>query len=213
MLFLSALSVFFIWLILREIFKQDVPDKFDTFSISYICVLAILAFICAWTPYKYWKLERLLAKTAAEVAKVESVDLQCNTLLQSAFYEGYSYGSFTMAGLAFPEERKIILQYPWCKHLMNYLDDPYDADNNELFSVPLFTHEVMHIRGELNEIKTECQAVQRNDKVAQMLGVPSFIAIRDAIRHYDGAYQRHAYFSPECAKGKSLDERLDSAVW
>ncbi len=214
MLLLTLLSVFFLWLIFRELFPgKDRLGKFDGFTLFYIAILTSLAFVCASVPYQYWKLETLLAKTAAEFAEVDEVDVHCNSLFESVFYENYSFGSFTMAGLAFIEQKKIILQYPWCRHLMNYLDDPYDADADEQFSLPLFTHEVMHIRGERSEPKTECQAIQRNYDVAIALGVPDLLAENNALEYYRNTYPTHAYFNRDCAKGKPWDEQLDDSIW
>jgi hypothetical protein len=201
-------------MIFRELFPgSEVPRKLDTFSVVYITVLSILAFVTAKLPYKYWRLEKTLGEVASEVSGKSNVKLHCNSLFESVFYEGYSYGSFTLAGLAKIDEKKILLQYPWCRHLMNYLDDPEDADKEELFSVPLFTHEVMHIRGERNEQKTECQSVQRNHVVAMMLGVPKNLALSHADYHYEKVYPDHAYFDRLCTKGGKLDERNETPIW
>ncbi len=42
----------------------------------------------------------------------------------------------------------------------------------------MFTHQSMHVRGDLNEARTDCQAVQRNYWAAKLLGVPDTIARR-----------------------------------
>lgn len=80
-------------------------------------------------------------------------------------------------------------------------------------SLSLFTHEVMHIRGELNEAKTECQSIQRNHKVAELLGVPTYLAEENARAYYQNIYPRHPYYSSKCAPGKAYDEALPGAVW
>lgn len=91
----------------------------------------------------------------------------------------------------------------------------------ELVSLDLFTHESMHIRGELNEAVTECEAVQRNYRAARLLGVPDRIAKRNALDYFDGEYQRRgtiggmqsAYYSEQCSPGKAMDEHLSDSTW
>jgi hypothetical protein len=58
---------------------------------------------------------------------------------------------------------------PWCGTLMSYLAHPEHATDIEVESLDIFTHESMHIRGEMNEARTECEAVQRNYRVAKLL--------------------------------------------
>ena len=85
----------------------------------------------------------------------------------------------------------------------------------------MFTHESMHVRGELNEAIIECEAVQRNYRAARLLGVPDHIARRNALDYYNVLYQRRgtiggmqgAYHSGQCAPGKALDERLSDSTW
>lgn len=214
MYILILLSLFFIWLVIKEIFpSESKPEPFDSFSVIFILFFTSLAFVAARAPYQYWKLERNLSEVAAKFAEVESVDMHCNGLFESVFYEGYSYGSFTMAGLAFFEERKIILQYPWCRHLINYLESPEEADQKQRFSLQVYVHEIMHIKGERNEVKTECQAIQRGETVAIYLGVPESTAREHAVQYYKEQYPLHPYFSPNCAPGGELDEKLWNPTW
>ena len=85
----------------------------------------------------------------------------------------------------------------------------------------MFTHESMHVRGELNEGRTECEAVQRNYRAAKLLGVPDVIAKRNALDYYNNLYKERgnqgimqaAYYSDECAPGKAMDEHLTDSTW
>ena len=95
------------------------------------------------------------------------------------------------------------------------------ASHEELNSLDLFTHESMHIRGELNEARTECQAVQRNYRAARLLGVPEAAARQNALDIYSINYQERgrvggmqtAYYSDQCAPGKAMDEHLSDSSW
>jgi hypothetical protein len=105
--------------------------------------------------------------------------------------------------------------------LMSYLHHPQRASEAELWSLGIFTHESMHIRGELDEAKTECEAVQRNYRSAKLLGVPDEIAKRNALDYYNIIYQERGriggmqgqYYSAQCAPGKALDEHLPDSTW
>jgi hypothetical protein len=105
--------------------------------------------------------------------------------------------------------------------LMAYLRHPDRASLQELDSLDLITHESMHIRGELNEARTECQAVQRDYRAARLLGVPEATARKNALDIYNILYQQRGriggmqgeYYSNQCAPGKALDEHLDDSTW
>ena len=79
----------------------------------------------------------------------------------------------------------------------------------------------MHIRGEMNEALTECEAVQRNYRAAKLLGVPDAIAKKNALDYYNTSYQERGkiggmaggYYSDQCAPGKAMDEHLSDSTW
>ena len=104
---------------------------------------------------------------------------------------------------------------------MSYLRHPDRASEEELWSLNMFTHESMHVRGELNEAITECEAVQRNYRAAKLLGAPDDIAKRNAVDYYNALYKRRdkiggmqgAYYSDQCAPGKAMDEHLSDSTW
>ncbi len=77
----------------------------------------------------------------------------------------------------------------------------------------LLVHEAMHIRGELNESKTECQAIQRHVRAAKMLGVPEDVALEHANRYYSEEFSKHPYYSSKCVPGSEWDEKLPDSLW
>jgi hypothetical protein len=125
------------------------------------------------------------------------------------------------AGHADPVTGRIGIQHPWCNTLRSYLSHPGRATPEELWSLGIFTHESMHVRGELNEARTECEAVQRNYRAARLLGVPDGIAKANALDYYNIMYKGRGkvggmqgeYYSDECAPGKAMDERLSDSTW
>jgi hypothetical protein len=79
----------------------------------------------------------------------------------------------------------------------------------------------MHVRGELNEARTECEAVQRNYRSAKLLGVPDATAKRNALDYYNDLYKARrdegimqaTYYSDECMPGGAMDEHLSDSTW
>jgi len=221
MLWLLA-SLFFCWLIFRELKARWFPDPAyeraarPSIHKPYVFVLAVLALACAWPPFQIWRFERMLSAKATELADARRANVHCNTVFDTFFDSAY-----LAAGHANPENGEIVFQYPWCQTLMDYLAHPGRASEAEIASLNLFTHESMHVRGELNEAITECQAVQRNYRAARLLGVTDIPARNSALSYYQRTYMdkgriggmQAAYFSNECAPGRALDERLVDSTW
>ncbi|MEI7614389.1 MAG: hypothetical protein WCK63_15930 [Betaproteobacteria bacterium] len=216
------LSLFFCWLIYREFRRcrvaplgYDHPDP-TPLSKPYLAILTVLSLLFAWPPFHYWQFERLLSAKATLLADKRPAKVHCNTIFDTFF------DSNTLAaGHADPNTGQIGIQYPWCERLMDYLAHPSRASREEIASLNLFTHESMHVRGELDEALTECQAVQRNFRAARLLGVPEQTARKTALDYYHGDYLRRstsgamsaAYFSDQCAPGKAMDEHLGDSSW
>lgn len=186
------------------------------FYLPYFLLLCGLAVACAWPPVSTWRFERFLSTRATLLADGRAADVHCNTVLDTMLSSEQ-----LAAGYASVDTGEIRLQKPWCSRLRRYLRDPEQAEGETLWALGLFTHEVMHVRGERNEAITECQAVQRNARTARLLGVPDAVARRNAADYYEKLYLQRGtigglqagYFSAECAPGKALDERLDDSTW
>jgi hypothetical protein len=170
----------------------------------------------AWPPVHTWYFEGFLARKATELADGHRAKVHCNTIFDTMLDP-----EMLAAGHANPRTGKIVIQKPWCGTLMSYLRHPSRASDQELASLDMFTHESMHVRGELNEAITECEAVQRNYRAAKLLGVADGTAKRNALEYYNGVYQQRgeigglqaAYYSKECAPGKAMDEHLEDSTW
>lgn len=197
-------SLFFCLLIYRELNSRMPISK------PYLVVLLILAASCAWPPFHHWHFERFLTAAAQQLSENQSATVHCNTLFDTLFDEEPRVGGHTD-----PKTGYIVIQYPRCSILMDYLSHPYKANKEEIISLNILTHESMHARGEYNEAKTECQAVQRNYHTAILLGVPDSIAKQNALDYYKNYYltRSDGYFSKECAPGKAMDEHLTISTW
>ena len=59
---LTALAFLFIFLFFYDLFKGYKSLRhYDAFDIGYLITLATLAFVCAWTPLKFWRFEKTLS--------------------------------------------------------------------------------------------------------------------------------------------------------
>ncbi|MGO9945570.1 MAG: hypothetical protein ACLPWG_01815 [Steroidobacteraceae bacterium] len=213
-------SLFFFWCAFREVRRSIVPAPgFDVptpVTKPYLALVLTLAALFAWPPVHTWYFEGLLARKATELADGHRAKVDSNTTFDTMLDP-----EMLAAGHANPRTGKIVIQKPWCGTLMSYLRHPNRASDEELASLDMFTHESMHVRGELNEAVTECEAVQRNYRAAKLLGVADGIAKRNALEYYNVVYQQRgeigglqaAYYSKECAPGKAMDEHLEDSTW
>jgi hypothetical protein len=213
-------SLFFWWCAYREIRNSLVarPD-FDSpapVSRPYLAVVVVLAVACAWPTVHRWYFQHFLSIRASVLADNRRATVHCNTLFDTMLDP-----EMLASGHADPRTGKIGIQSPWCDVLGSYLRHPSRADPRELESLDMFTHESMHVRGEMNEAITECEAVQRNYRAAKLLGVADETAKRNALEYYNNGYQQRgkiggmqaAYYSEQCAPGKSMDEHLSDSTW
>ena len=219
MLWLAAAS-FFCWCAFREVLWSFVPRPgFPAprpISKPYLALVTLLALGFAWPPVRQWQFQAMLSARATELAEGHRAHVHCNTVFDTMLDT-----EMLAAGHANPATGDIVFQAPWCGTLRAYLAHPGRASGREIASLGIFTHEAMHVRGELNEAITECEAVQRNYRAARMLGVPDEIAKRNALAYYDTTYRERAriggmqsaYYSDECAPGRALDEHLSDSIW
>jgi hypothetical protein len=215
-----ATSLFFLWCAFREVRASIVPpagfDRTKPVYKPYLALVLMLALVFAWPPVHTWRLEHFLSERATELADDHRAKVHCNTVFDTMLDP-----AMLAAGHADPRTGQIGIQHPWCDRLSSYMGHPGRATEEELSSLDMFTHESMHVRGQLNEAMTECEAVQRNYRAARLLGVPDDIARKNALDYYNILYKRRAiigglagsYYSDQCAPGKALDEHLEDSTW
>lgn len=210
------------WLALREVVRRWIPregyERPDSTPVSkaYLAIMCAFAFAFAFKPIQTWQFERFLSARAKLLAESPMATVHCNTVFDT-FFDSNSLAP----GHATPETGRIVLQYPWCKRLREHLADPNSSNRQGIFSVQLFVHETMHIRGEMNEARTECQAIQRHYRGAKLLGIPEELARHGALSYYNNDYKRRSgidglggqYFTEHCAPGRALDESLPDSSW
>jgi len=215
-MFWIALSLLFACLAVRELRTPWHREHPQRIYVPYLLLVSALAVGFAWPPLSTWRFERFLESRAILLSEGRPVSVHCNTLFDTMLDP-----NALAAGHADPRTGRIVIQKPWCSTLRDYLDDPAAAGSEQIHSLNLFTHEVMHVRGILDEAVTECHAVQYNRRMAGLLGVPAPLAHEHARRYYREGYAMRAqvgglagaYYSPECAPGRSLDLRLSDSTW
>lgn len=210
------LSSLFAYLAIRELRSPWHKEHPQRIYLPYLLLVSGLSVAFAWPAVSTWRFERFLESRALILSEGRPVSVHCNTLFDTMLDP-----NSLAAGHANPQTGEIVIQKPWCSTLRDYLDDPEAADGRAIHSLNLFTHEVMHVRGVLDEAVTECYAVQYNRRMAQLLGVPAHLAHEHARRYYREGYAMRAqigglagaYHSPECAPGRALDLRLPDSTW
>ncbi len=215
------ISGFFCWLIFREIYYSFVaPEGFDRphtkASIPFLLALSVLALGFAYPPVSTWQFERFLTKKARILSESNDAKVHCNSV-GDTFFDPNVFA----AGHAQPETGEIVFAHTWCDSLMSHLRNPEKSTHKGIISVHIFAHEAMHIRGEMNEAKTECQAIQRYVRAAKLLGIAEKTAKQHGMIYYQGEYQTRAsagqmsaqYYSSECAPNKTMDEKLSDSTW
>jgi hypothetical protein len=209
-MFWLLISLFFCWLIYREFTQPKVAMAgFSNFDRGYIVALFLLALLFAWRPFYYWYFEHTLSIAARNLSGSEAANVHCNTAFDAIFDN-----TLRVAGHANIETGDIVFQHPWCGRLIDYLEHPEQASDDEIWSLAILTHESMHVRGEYDEQKTECQAIQRNAYAGKLLGIPDTLADKNASYYYESLYKnRHSYFTPACAPGAAMDEQLSYSTW
>ena len=168
-----------------------------------------LALLCAWPPIKHWQFQKMLTEITHELADFKHANVGCQSAIASIF----DSSSVATIGYAYPETGEVTIKTYWCKRIKSYLKNPDTADQQERYSIMLLVHEAMHIRGELNESKTECQAIQRHVRAAKMLGVSHEVAVKHAKAYFHEEFRNHPYYSPKCKPGSAWDEKLTDSVW
>lgn len=219
MLWLAA-SGFFCALLLREIYHSRVAPKgypaARPLSWPTVLTLAIIAAALAWSPASKWRFERFLTAKARILSGSPLATVHCNSVTDTLFDP-----NVFAAGHANFDTGEIVFNSSWCSRLKKHLRNPEHADLEGIIAVHIFAHEAMHIRGERNEARTECQAIQRHAWAAALLGIPGDLGKQQGLAYYRGPYQQRAgsgamssqYYSSDCAPGKALDERLVPSIW
>jgi len=187
------------------------PRDFPVWSVSLLAVLAVVAAIPGVR--RHSEEQRLSSVASALVG--HAVRVHCQSFGQALADVGAELGYVKWGDDGRPERQTLIKRDP-CAALRHYYGgDEHSPSTQEVVAVHVLTHESMHMRGELDEAIAECEAVQRDEQTAQLLGATPREARLLARLYWGTVYpdMPDDYRTSECAPGGRLDEGLASAPW
>ncbi len=160
------------------------------------------------------RLEDKLEK-AASVIVGAPVKVECQSFGRAFVDAGVELG-FVPCGPDGVPLKETLIKRDQCRDLASYLrSDRADPEPEQVIAVHILTHEAMHMKGEINEERTECFAVQRDAEMARLLGAPVASARDLAITYWRDHYPRMPdnYRSADCLPGGALDLGGEEAPW
>ncbi|MGI8537087.1 MAG: hypothetical protein ACR2K2_11445 [Mycobacteriales bacterium] len=158
--------------------------------------------------------EARLDKAASALAGTP-VQVRCQTL-GGAFVDAVAELGYVRYGADGKPEHRTLIKHEQCADLAAYLrSSKHRPSRSQIVAVHVLTHESMHMAGLTDEVTAECAAVQRDSRTARLLGANPADARLLAQAYWRTLYPRMPddYRSPDCAPGRSLDERLADAPW
>ena len=160
------------------------------------------------------RLEGRLAAAASELVGA-GVEVRCQSF-GGAFVDAGTDLGYVAYGADGVPERRTLIKREQCGDLSDYLrSDKEHPTSEQIIAVHVLTHEAVHMSGVRSEAETECEAVQRNAQMAQLLGASREAAARLSVAYWREVYPRmpDAYRSEECTLGGALDAGRSDAPW
>jgi hypothetical protein len=215
-----------VWLVLRWVSRRrdslGRPRPFPRISLGLAVLLAVAAGIPA---VQHARLERRLSVAAGRLVGTD-VSVHCQTFGETWTDLGSELGYVRFDADGIPEKKTLIKLQP-CRDLADWLQvadkarkagsahPPASGNLDQVIAVHVLTHEAMHMSGVTDEAVAECEAMQRDVRLARSLGATQDGA-RSMARHYWlEVYPRmpDEYRSGECRPGGALDEHKADAPW
>jgi hypothetical protein len=194
--------------------RYDSLGRARAFPMVGVLVLAVPAAAVATPGVLRWREERALERAASSLVGFP-VDVQCQSL-GGAFVDAGAELGWVPYGADGVPERHTLIKYEPCSDLRHYLGSDESAPTAEqVIAVHVLTHEAMHMSGITVEAEAECAAVQRDARMAALLGAAPQEAAALAETYWHTVFPRmpDAYRSPECRPGGRLDEHLPDPPW
>lgn len=166
--------------------------------------LAVAALVTAAVPEARhdWVQSRATA-VVVEVSGVPGAVARCQRFTPDLLDLGQQSGSVAYGS------RTAALRRTVCNDLAGWLLSDRSAPTlAQVRAVHVVVHEAMHVRGEFDEARAECAAMQRDAAAAELLGATPAQAEALAQTYDREIYPRmqDGYTSPACVEGGQLDE-------
>ena len=113
-------------------------------------------------------------------------------------------------------ETKTTIKREQCRALASFTrSGGIRPSRDEMIAVHVLTHESMHMSGIGSEVASECRAMQRDARMARLLGAGRSDARYLASWYWRTVYPHMtpAYRSDDCGPGQALDEGLPDPPW
>ncbi len=206
----GALALAFRW----GLHRTDSLGRENRFPAVALALLLVPALVVGWPGVARRLEQRQLASAASELIGTK-VSVHCQTAGEAFVDAGWELGFVKYGADGIPEHKTLIKQGP-CHDLRAYLhSSKAHPSADQILAVHILTHESMHMSGITSEARAECAAVQRDTRMAELLGADPAEARELAHTYWVTVYPqlRDEYISSECGPGGRLDERLPDAPW
>jgi hypothetical protein len=194
--------------------RTDALGRTRGFPSVAVGLLVVLMAVCGVPVLRHHLLESRLEKALSALVG-QRVGVRCQTLSQTWLDAHTELGYVRVDAQGVPESRTVISKEA-CDHAASWLSAQRAKPTTEqAIGVHVLTHEAMHMAGTLDEARAECAAVQRDARLAVLLGADRAQAGRLARTYWLVEYNRlpEPYRSAECGPGRSLDEHLEDPPW
>jgi hypothetical protein len=187
------------------------PDRFPGVAL----VLLLVPMLALGAPGLQRRVEQHRLGSAASQLIGQHVSVHCQTMGQAFVDLGNELGYVKWGRGGVPEHRTLI-KHDQCGYLRSYLRSSKSRPSlDQVVAVHVLTHEDMHMSGITTESLAECAAVQRDARMAELLGASPSEAIQLARTYWREVYPQLSpdYVNPSCGPGGPLDEHLADAPW
>lgn len=184
------------------------------FPTGFLVTCAVLALVCSVFVGRHHLLQHRLTEVATALVG-QRATVHCQTFGETWLDAGSELGFVEFDEAGVPVRHTLIKLDP-CRDLASWMRSDHDEwTEDQLIAVHVLTHEAMHMKGETDEARTECRAMQRDAMTARLLGASPDDARRLARDYWQRIYPRMSdgYRSGNCGPGGAWDENLPDAPW
>jgi hypothetical protein len=210
-LFVCAVVIARPWWGGRRVDALGRARSFPLFSVAALVLLGIAA-LTPW--FLRVRLEHRLSGAASTIVG-SSVEVHCQTAGETFTDAGADLGYVAFGPDGVPERRTTI-KWEQCRALASFAHSKgVVASRDEMIAVHVLTHEAMHMSGVRSEAESECRAMQRDARMARLLGAEGSDARYLASWYWHTVYPHMspAYRSEDCGPGQALDAGLPDPPW
>lgn len=179
-----------------------------------MAVTAVLTLVPGWFAWQTHQLESRLAEGVRAISGVSDARVDCQGFLRE-FRLDNNLGEVRY-GRGGTTSNTAGLRDSVCDNLGDWLDsDKATPSLDQVIALHVLTHEAIHVSGNTDERGTECQAMQRDAEMAELLGATpaqaQHLAVRYAVEVYP--FMPNGYTTPGCAENGAYDLSPGDGFW